>query len=535
MRSMKTKRTITILTVTALLAALLTLLAPGLSAATVSDITMASVPTGKATVGAADNALDYQWFTLANSAADNAVLTLSPAGKVYLVANDAAGGLTQLTNDQVTVPGGGTVTVAVYSPKLAGVSLWITDEAGQNKQLSGLGWYWVYFQYLEYNASPETIIAYERESIAPGGSVSKVPPASFSYKGETYVPTDASPRALTYNSGMTESERTVKIYYQPYAAQAYNVTVNYVNSLNGEVLLSETKTVPAPTKDASGATVYPIIAIKPQQIITVKNASGKTVTYKLDPSVSQGTRVHNYQDGAKTYSFYMVEDTQIPGKSYQISIRYIDKDTGLILTTQRETIIVDPTQVTTTTVDIPDSFVSTTGRRYVRCVGEPATIDHLSNDTANTVKEVYFEIDKTLPTTDYDITIVYNDAATNTEVKRETVNVPYLSGITFVADTKFDANGTTYTLAVGEDRRIVHDFADMTRLYILNYNPAGSNLQPTTVTINYAENVNNSALYTTTVTVPVNDVLVHIAPAKYDANGNTFVLLSGQSRMIYNY
>ena len=509
------------------------------SAATIEDVAFSSTPTGRATASAsADNALDYQWFTLTNNGADAITLTLesSTGSALFRCTADQKGGLSPLSGKTVTLPPGQSETVAVYAPQLGAVSLWAIDQQDNRRQQAGLGWYWVYYSYAQLNTSPAVVFANERESIQPGGSVSKTPPAAFQQDGETYVPLDGSAKGLSYSAAHTEQQRTIRFDYRPFAEEAYSFYVNYVKSGSGELLSSETQSISAPVKNPDGTKTYPTVTVTPKQILSVQSGghAGSTV-YKLDPAVSQGTRVHAYQDGAKTYTFYMVEDTQIPSKAYQISIRYIDRATNLIIATQRETILVDPAQVTTTTIDVPAELTSTTARRYVRCAGEPDVITHLSNDTVHTVKEVYFELDTSLPTTDYDITVIYNDAATNTEVKRETVNVPYLSGVTFIADSQFDHNGAAYTLAVGEERRIVHEFANTKRTYVVNYNANGSNPQPVTVNIHYVENVSNGKLYTTTVTVPINDLLVHIAPERYDAGGLTYVLSSGQSRMIYNY
>ena len=532
------KRTIQI--AAAALAFLLALaLAPALiSAATVDDVSFSSTPTGRATASAsADNALDYQWFTLTNNGADAVTLTLesSTGSELFRVTADQKGGLSALTDKKITLAAGASETVAVYAPQLGTVSLWAIDGQDNRRQQPGLGWYWVYYSYVQYNTSPAVVFANERASIQPGGSVSKTPPASFQSGGESYVPVDGSAKGLTYSAVHTEQQRTIRFEYKPYVEEAYSFSVNYVKSGSGEFLSSETKYISAPVKNADGTKTYPTVTVTPKQLLSVQSVGGRSAVYKLDPDVSQGTRVHAYQDGVKTYTYYMVEDSQIPSKAYQVTVRYIDKATGLIIATQRETILVDPAQVTTTTIQIPNEITSATARRYVKCAGEPDSIAHLSNDTANTVREVFFELDTSLPTTDYDITVIYNDAATNTEVKRETVTVPYLSGVTFIADSQFDHNGTAYTLAVGEERRIVHEFANTKRTYVINYNSNGSNLQPATVTINYVENVANGKLYSTTITVPVNDVLVHIAPERYDAGGKTYVLSSGQSRMIYNY
>ncbi|MEG1060845.1 MAG: hypothetical protein RSE43_04755 [Oscillospiraceae bacterium] len=543
------KKILRYLLVTAVLSLLVGTMALSTSAATVDDISLTSVPTGRATQNATDHALNYQWFTVANNSAEAVLLNLSqsPDGAIFEVVSDSAGGLSPIGSAgaaAITLAGGETKTIALSAPGMRSASLWVTDSNGGTKSLAALGRYWIYYEYRDSgNSDPSTnLIATEQEAIAPGGSLSKVPPKSFQYNGDTYTPVSGNAQALSYNPSHTVANRILVFGYSPYVEGTYKIYMNCISSSNGALIGSPSViNVPAVTKNPDGTKNYPTVQVVPSQVISSKDVNGKVTVYRLDPSFSQGTRIHNYVDGEKTYTFKYVEDSAIPGKAYLISIRYIDKDTGLIIATQNETVIVNPNSVTTTTVQIPKDFTSVSARRYVLSAGQPNKITHLSNNTAQTVYNVYFELDKTLPTTDYDITLIYNDAATNTEVKRETITVPYLQGISFVADSRFDivdssGKKVTYTLAVGENRKITHNFPDTKRIYVINYNSNGSNLVPTSVIINYVENIKNGKMYTTTVNVPVNDVLVHTAPEKFDYNGKTYVMSSGQSRVIsYNY
>ncbi len=547
------KKSLKILLLTAVCSLVAAVWAFGASAATIDDVTLNTAHTGRATLGASDHALNYQWFTLTNNSAEEITLSLaqSPTGEIFEVVADQEGGLVSLgqSNDaSITLSAGQTRTVAVTAPGLRSTSLFVWQkgtDSSNSKSLAGIGSYLVYYEYRDAgDTNPATnLISSGQEAIMPGRTLSKTPPESFNYKGERYVPVDASARAISYNTAQTVADRTIVFQYTPFVEGPYDIYVNCINSANGALIGTPTTiTVPGVTKNPDGSKNYPTVQVVPQQVLTVKDASGKVTVYRLDPAYSQGTRIHNYQDGAKTYTYRYVEDSDIPAKAYLISIRYVDKATGLILATRNETVLVDPDKVTTTTVALPAEITASNARRYLKCAGEPDEINHLSNNTAQTVYTVYYELDTSVPTTDYEITIIYRDAATSAEIKRETVNVPYLQTINFVAQAQFDATNpltgqtSTYTLAVGEDRNITHAFADMRRVYELNYNADGDNMLPSSVRIHYVENVANGELYSVTVTVPVNDVLVHVAPEKYDANGNTYVLSSGQSRMVtYTY
>ncbi len=519
------------------------------AAPSVAQVELNTMPTGLATKGTGDSALDYQWFTLTNNGTETITLALSqtPQGDLYKVDNDAAGGLSYIgasvDEPTIQVAPGQMVKIAASAPAMrtTSLSIWEASNPADKKMLGGIGAYNLYFKYVD--ASDNSEIAGSVEMILPGRTLSKVPPASFEYNGDIYVPVDPKAHAITYNAAHTPTDRTITIGYKPLVEGPYSVYINCVNTANGALIKAPIEVpVPAVIRHGDGTKTYPSVQIKPEQMFSVKDVNGRVIVYRLDPDYPNGTLVHQYGATEKTYSFRYIEDTAIPGKAYLISVRYVDRATGLILMSRNETVIVDPEQVTTTTVDIPNEVTSSSARRYVKCAGEPSQIQHLSNNTTQTVYNVEYELDTTVPTTDYDITVIYKDAVSNTEVKRQTVPIPYLQTVSHIAEARFDITDpvthvtTTYTLAVGENRSIVHAFDNMRRVYYINYNANGSNLMPSSVRIHYVENVANGELYSVTVNVPINDIMVHIAPDRYDHAGKTYVMSSGQSRLVtYNY
>ncbi len=175
--------------------------------------------------------------------------------------------------------------------------------------------------------------------------------------------------------------------------------------------------------------------------------------------------------------------------------------------------------------------VNFNGRNYNLAGGQNAAITQdYSNTTASYTLVYQGEAEQ--PSTPYNITIQYQDAATGTVLGSDTVTVPVGGTVNFDTPSSYvTSNYSGYQRAEGQPAVITHTSGEETRTYTVLYNQTSEQL-PYTISIQLVDSVTGEQLRAESVSVPVNGTGVYQLPGSVDHNGSTYLLASGQGTEI---
>ena len=404
----------------------------------------------------------------------------------------------------VTIPANGKTTVSVSDPGMSGCTLYVKygdDGYVFAKSLNS------YYVYIIYRCQGETL-----ESLTK--TVSKNAPLRWDAPevlNGKYQLASNSPLSHSFNPSSSKDQRTLVFEYELIVPKPYDITVNYLDRATNDLLDSVSVTVPV---DGTASFQAP------------EKLSANGGSYAL-ASGQSGSVSHAYADGSKTYTVYYDRQPDAPAKPYRINIRYQDTATGLVLASQNVTVPVGET----VTFQVQDRVISSQGLEYRRAEGQPASIVHEANNATRSYVILFNQV--ATATEPYDIAIIYADAATGAELERHTEHVALQGTARHSAPPTMTKNGVGYTVAVGSNRTITHNFANQTRVYYVYYNADGADpVRGYNITVRYVDSSDNHVLQTHSVTVPVRGEAQHIAPIELLDGDTRYYLAAGQGQTL---
>ncbi|MEI3294037.1 MAG: hypothetical protein V8R63_11610 [Thomasclavelia ramosa] len=221
---------------------------------------------------------------------------------------------------------------------------------------------------------------------------------------------------------------------------------------------------------------------------------------------------------------YQVQD-DVASKPYNIYIQYVDKATGSAILTKKLLVEKDKTVDHT-----PSKTFMKGGKQYE--VVDGAKITHTFGDATKTYQVEYKQV-ITDENTPQPIQVNYVDLATGEDLQIHQYTVDPGKTKTIEVDTTVEIDGKTYVLSPNQESTITHKFGEETTEYNVYFNEKGLEVDKYEVSVTYM-NVSNTyvgedTLYTTKLEANVGQELNIEVPAQYEANGTTYVLMSGQA------
>lgn len=221
---------------------------------------------------------------------------------------------------------------------------------------------------------------------------------------------------------------------------------------------------------------------------------------------------------------YQVQD-DVASKPYNIYIQYVDKATGSAILTKKLLVEKDKTVDHT-----PSKTFMKGGKQYE--VVDGAKITHTFGDATKTYQVEYKQV-ITDENTPQPIQVNYVDLATGEDLQIHQYTVDPGKTKTIEVDTTVEIDGKTYVLSPNQESTITHKFGEETTEYNVYFKAKGLEVDKYEVSVTYM-NVSNTyvgedTLYTTKLEANVGQELNIEVPAQYEANGTTYVLMSGQA------
>ena len=320
---------------------------------------------------------------------------------------------------------------------------------------------------------------------------------------------------------------TATVEYLAPVPLPYHITINYMSG--GRAILStpyeikpgESKTIPIDTTfddpDTSTSIIYIKLSGEPAQII------------------------HDYAAGKKTYNIQYAIKPPTPTASYEVFFELTDASNGFILYSDKRTVLpdssVDYTPMATIT-NASGTFSYALDASFYSG-SSPKTIHHDHALNAGTYRySIKYNKINTVPTTPYDISFVYLDAATGLPIAAagnpHVLNVPVGGTVSFSAEPTVTAtDGTVFHIAAGVVRNVTAQHSNGIKKYSFYYNAENApQYAPYNITIRYVSAKTNVQLYTTTVVIPVRSFADYVVPLDYSSGGVDYVLAPGQSQLI---
>lgn len=410
---------------------------------------------------------------------------------------------------EMTIGGNQTQTIRVKAGSNGTASLTVKqlDLAGAVSQVvNSLNQYYVKVNFVDSN---HQVIASSRQAIATYSSgCSYTAPATLTYNGETYDLSGNNYAAI------------------PYGSREYTFTYNVRAQLDftSKVILVDQdgithKTIEYTVSKANGGQTT-----VPETFVSSINGRTYKIMSGYNRQVSQ-----SYDQGVlQTVIRYQVQDNET-SQPYNISIQYIDQATGSVLLTK--TLLVENGK---TVIHDPSSAFMKNGKQYQLVSG--SSITH-SFAQGKQVYQVYYQAVVTDETTPQPIQVNYIDLATGNILQIHEYTVEPGKTKTISLDSSFDYDGTTYILN-GTQRdeidgtKIIHKFGSDVTEYNVYYTEKGVEVNQYEVSVTYLDvshtNIGEETIYTTKLNASINQPLAIDFPTQYEANGTTYVLLSGQ-------
>ena len=347
--------------------------------------------------------------------------------------------------------------------------------------------------YYQCNGTPLKDMTYVTCN-ANGASASA--PASIPANGRVYNVLDG----LNYKEVAYGTEAIV-FEYELQARDDYQSKVVFIDQDGNTIKSSETFTV----NEANGG-YYQV----PQTI------THNSRTYTL--MANQGDISQSYNDGANTYYVRYQIQEESANLPYYVTVDYRAGDVLLA----RKTLTVQNGK--TVSHVAPSTFKAGTASYQLAGNG---TITHTYGDAAKnyTVQYTQEVTDQNQP---YDVYVQYVDVTTGKILESHYQTVGVDKTVKFDIPGSLNDAGVNYILAPEQPTTITHQFGSAQRQYNVYFHEKDLNIEEYPVTISYYDLTENKILFTTKATANVNDGLTITVPSTYEANGNQYVLLSGQ-------
>lgn len=424
-----------------------------------------------------------QRFQLTNNGADGSFVVTSDTGKSATVS--AAAGQTV----DVILPGKEAMTVDAYREGNPDDKTWAVS----------LNRYYVpvYYQY----ETGEKELVDRVEVSANGGAVAVTPEAVSSIGSVMYECNENAQIASYANQTVSVTFHYTKIVQNP-----RQVTVYFIDE-NGYALGNDTFTI----QPGSSATYTA------KSSITVNNRK-----YNLAGG-QNATITQSYNDTTPNYTLIYQGEAQTPQNPYTISISYVDSANGAVLKTETVTVPAGGR------VEFPvaGSFVSSSYTEYERAANQPAVITHTSGESTRSYTVAFDRVSEQKP---YSISVYCVDSVTGTLLDSESLTVDVNGTAVYSFPSSLSHGGSEYLLASGQGTELRHSYGGSQRTYYVYYNEVGAELPSQyQITVRYIDVTSNETLHTENVTVSDGQGVTIEAPADYEANGEEYVLLSGQT------
>ena len=235
------------------------------------------------------------------------------------------------------------------------------------------------------------------------------------------------------------------------------------------------------------------------------------------------TITQSYNDTTPNYTLIYQGEAQTPQNPYTISISYVDSANGAVLKTETVTVPAGGR------VEFPvaGSFVSSSYTEYERAANQPAVITHTSGESTRSYTVAFDRVSEQKP---YSISVYCVDSVTGTLLDSESLTVDVNGTAVYSFPSSLSHGGSEYLLASGQGTELRHSYGGSQRTYYVYYNEVGTELPSQyQITVRYIDVTSNETLHTENVTVSDGQGVTIEAPADYEANGEEYVLLSGQT------
>ncbi len=265
---------------------------------------------------------------------------------------------------------------------------------------------------------------------------------------------------------------------------------------------------------------------------------GSSATYEVPASLTvngrnynlaggqQSTITQDYNNTTASYTVIYQSEAQAPSSPYTISIQYADSETGAVIHTETVTVPVGGS----VDFQVAGSYVTSSYTEYERAAGQPSVIHHTSGEATRTYT-VYF--DRVTEQKPYTITIYCVDSVTGTLLSSASETVEVNGTAVYTLPSSLSHGGSEYLLASGQGTEIRHSYGGSQRTYYVYYNEVGADLPSEyQVAVRYIDITSNETIYSESVTAADGQTLTINVPESYEADGEEYVLLSGQSSPI---
>lgn len=265
--------------------------------------------------------------------------------------------------------------------------------------------------------------------------------------------------------------------------------------------------------------------IQPGSSATYQAPSTLTVngkTYNLAGGQSS-TITQDYNDTTSSYTLIYQGEAQQPSSPYTITIQYQDAATGATFGSETVTVPVG----SVVNFETPSSYVTSDYTEYERASGQPSVITHTSGDSTRTYTVLYNQVSEQKA---YSISLRFVDSLTGTLLGSDSVTVQVNETAVYTLPGTLSHSGNTYLLADGQGTEIRHSYGGSQRTYYVYYNQEGVSVPGEyTLAIRYLDVSTGNVIYTGSQSVSGGSSAQIETPASYQAGGESYVLLSGQS------
>ena len=260
------------------------------------------------------------------------------------------------------------------------------------------------------------------------------------------------------------------------------------------------------------------------------------VSFTAAQSVQKDGETYLLNDNSYKEYTYQSEITQIVfqyqhqvKQAYTCPITYFDQDGNQI---GSASMTVQP--YTTGSFTAPQSYTGVNGRKYNLIAGQ----NGISHPYDLGMKEYTFRYqfvrdDVTYP---YSIRIQYVTADSGVLLTSKSVTVQPDQTVSFdVASSYTTASGLRYDRASGQSATISHTYGSNTRAYTVKFNLAYAT-SPYDISVRYVDSLTGKVLQTNSVHVGLNETARFSAAASFKADGETYLIASGQSKeVVHNF
>lgn len=267
--------------------------------------------------------------------------------------------------------------------------------------------------------------------------------------------------------------------------------------------------------------------IKSSDTFTVSEANGgyyqvpQTITHNSRTytlMADQGDISQSYNDGANTYYVRYQIQEESANLPYYITVDYRAGDVLLA----RKTLTVQSGK--TVTHEAPSTFKAGTSSYQL---ADNNTISHTYGEVTKNYT-IQYKQEVTDQNQPYDVYVQYVDVTTGKILESHYQTVGVDKTVKFEIPGSLSNGGASYILAPEQPTAITHQFSSNQRQYNVYFHEKDLNIEEYPVTISYYDLTENKILFTTKATANINEGLTITVPAAYEANGNQYVLLSGQ-------